>query len=603
MAELFTALDNIKEGENKNIEYNWSTRGIENKFVEFYFQLVRSVDAARPDKLKVKYRDLLTEIFLDSNLFNINLLVKMIANTRDIVSGKGEYNLSYFLISELYNFRTMTSNPEKIERICKELITSFVSLPQSHPYGSWKDLKYFLNYHIPKIDRSEQVIYQKRDALLFHIVNLINEQLKKDNNTENKTLLCKWIPREKSKKFGWITLILAIEYFSWNSATTIASENLAKRKRLMLYRKLLAENNIALGTPQINQCNKTWRNIDFEKNVTSITLKKQSKAFALLNKPRRSTLPNNLTAQLTDLDRIECRDNYKAFLENVKQGKATAKGARVSIADFVRDAISILNTGDNLDSDSNNLECDLLNAQWNDNAKLNKALTNCLVMVDTSYSMQDEFCRPLQNAIGLGIRIAEKSSFGKRVLSFSGSPTWINLDDCHTFVEMVQRIMSAQWGTNTNFRGALDKILQSAIALNVHPDTMKNMTLIILSDMQIDAAQDTNCNNTMFDTMEEAYREAGMRSLYKTPYELPHIIFWNLRNTDGFPNLVSTKNTSMMSGSNPSLINSFSDKGIGALKEMTPWSSFVDKLSQERYKYFDKIVNDIFCKRVTFPNH
>ena len=49
-------------------------------------------------------------------------------------------------------------------------------------------------------------------------------------------------------------------------------------------------------------------------------------------------------------------------------------------------------------------------------------------MVDTSGSMEDENCVPLYTAIGLGCCIAEKSKLGKRVLTFSNNPSWINLE-------------------------------------------------------------------------------------------------------------------------------------------------------------------------------
>ena len=37
-----------------------------------------------------------------------------------------------------------------------------------------------------------------------------------------------------------------------------------------------------------------------------------------------------------------------------------------------------------------------------------------------------------------------------------------------------------------------------------------------------------------------------LKTKFKKEYKVPHIIFWNLRTTDGFPNLTETKNTSMI---------------------------------------------------------
>ena len=63
----------------------------------------------------------------------------------------------------------------------------------------------------------------------------------------------------------------------------------AQRKCLTHFRQLVAKINKELNTPQINQCNGTWRDINFDKNVTSITLRKQGKAFQGINK--RGTRP------------------------------------------------------------------------------------------------------------------------------------------------------------------------------------------------------------------------------------------------------------------------------------------------------------------------
>ena len=54
-----------------------------------------------------------------------------------------------------------------------------------------------------------------------------------------------------------------------------------------------------------------------------------------------------------------------------------------------------------------------------------------IAMVDVSGSMDGD---PLHAAIALGIRVAEKSILGKRVLTFSALPTWVNLDGYDSFV-------------------------------------------------------------------------------------------------------------------------------------------------------------------------
>jgi len=606
MSALSLALDkqlqDIQLGENMNPEYCWSNK-MEELIIQFYFQLTRTSDIKN---LEDKYTILLTKIFNtgDIKIDYIKIIYKLIGHTRDIISGKGEYNLTYMLISNLYKFSQTTNCPEKYKLKIQTMATSSIeSLIRTeineHPYGSWKDMKYFCNYHISEEYRFEYKLKELNDPLFNKVIDLIIGQLQCDEHAPVKTLVARWIPREKSDKFGWITQILATRYYSeWtqntnpNHSLTDNQKTASRRKCLTHFRQLVSKINKTLNTPQINQCNGTWAKIDFDKDVTSITLRKQSNAFdgVYKRKDMRSKVINNA-------DRLKCRENYHTYVENCKTGKSVAKGKRVSIIDFVKDAINT-NTSD-VDK-IYTIDKDVINAQWKDNSTQNNNLERCIPMVDTSASMETDNNVPLYSAIGLGIRIAEKSKFGKRVLTFSSSPSWINLDDCLDFTSMVNKVRQAPWGSNTNFRAALDLILNTAIQNNINPIDMNNTTLIILSDMQIDCAEGHSFNSqqknqeTMFKMMKQKYHDAGMRTIYNQPYELPHIVFWNLRATTGFPSLCTEKNTSMMSGNNPGLLNAFSNKGVAALKEVTPWNSLIEQLSNKRYNYLDKIVDNLW---------
>ena len=243
----------------------------------------------------------------------------------------------------------------------------FVKREDEMPYGSWKDLKYFLNYHIPVNKRHELTIEFSPiyNGLISNIIGIIISQLKEDNNTKQKTLLAKWIPREKSKKFGWITGLLAMEYYKeWMvNLNSVHQKTLAKRKCLTHFRQLISKMNKELKTTQIYQCGNNWKEINFDKNVTSITLRKQSKAFA----------GNSKNNKRMNEDRKLCRDNYLKYIENIRCGNSIAKGERVSLVDFVRDGFRLL------DFDQDNLiEREILNAQWKDNSKQNSKLEDCL---------------------------------------------------------------------------------------------------------------------------------------------------------------------------------------------------------------------------------
>ena len=599
MAALTSALDHMQIGENGSLEIGWSNN-VQELLTQFQFQLVRNKSTL--DDLKKAYENIFVKIFVvptrDGEVVNmeyVKVFYKVIGYTRDIISGKGEYNLAYMLVSELFKFGEKYKNyvnKDKIQDMACKALVGFVKLDEMHPYGSWKDLKYFSNYYVPGNSSTRYMPELKNDKLIGTVLKVICKQLKEDETSSNKSLAAKWIPREKSQKFGWLTPYIAREYYSewFNKNMTEGQYKSASRKALTHFRQLISKINKELNTPQINQCNGNWSSINFDKHVTSITMRKQSKAFNLTDKngrSRRNMMYND--------DRLTCKNNYETYLAECRKGKKVVKGSRISVADFVKDALELSNPYFNTNNTS---EADLLNMQWDENSKLNSSLSNMIAMVDTSGSMECDSGLPLHSAIGLGIRIAEKSKLGKRIITFNAKPEWVNLEGLK-FTEMVSKIKQAGWGMNTNFDAAFDMILNTAITNNISPYEMQNFVLLICSDMQIDQAQSNN-SGVMYDRMRNKYAEAGLQSKYQTPYTLPHIVFWNLRSTSGFPSLSTTENTSMLSGNSPVLLNNFSDKGPAILKDMTPWKMLETQLSNVRYKYLENVVDDIWRNKIEY---
>ena len=402
----------------------------------------------------------------------------------------------------------------------------------------------------------------------------------KNNDTSKISLLAKWLPREKSSKFGWIAKYIAIEYYKdwiYDKQEDKEKYNKSVRKALTYYRKNIAELNKKIETVQIKQCEKNWKDINFEKNVTSITLSKQKNAFNYTDKK------GNIKG--FDKDRLKCKDNYNKYINDCMSGKKVIKSERCSLVDIVKEA-----TIHTFELKNNNVLADTLNLQWETHGKQLKNLGNMIAMVDTSGSMNSD--NALYAAIGLGCRIAEKSKLGKRVLTFSKSPEWINLENVNTLTDMVKIVKKSNWGMNTDFTKAMDLILQACIKDNISPEEVSNLVLVILSDMQIDQA--ISCNKeTMFELIERKFHEGGMKTSHKTPYKPPHILFWNLRSTKGFPSLSTTNNTSMLSGFSPILLNSFCDKGIDSLLKYNPSSILEEQLNNKRYILVEDVLNNI----------
>ena len=574
MTEIISALDNYTPtqfGENGHVEYGWSN-SVKEKIVQFDFQVTRTNEVGVA-KLKVILTDLLTSLKYSVKSSSISerqlakgylsVLYRIIGKTRDIIDGKGECLLTYMMIHTWHSFF-----PQLATFALKCLVD--LGATSIHQYGSWKDIKYFCEYCK---SQGEDVSH----PLIQYAVQLLNEQLKLDSLSEDKSisLTAKWVPREKSS-FCWLYETLACDYFSeiLETANTLERQRKAVLKCKTQYRKLLSTLNKKLDTTQIKQCGKVWSEIDFAK-VTSVTNAKQKKAFLNKKKDGSDRFPD-------DKDRVSCAENFKARIQKAVAGEVEMKGKRVSMANFTEQALELVSRHDQT-------EIDLLNSQWRDNSSQTGALGNMVAMVDVSGSMEGD---PMNVAIALGIRIAEKSALGKRVMTFSSTPSWVNLEPYPDFVSMVGVVKRADWGMNTNFEAALNMILNAIIENKMPPEAVQDMILVILSDMQMDEGD--NCNKkSLYTTMESAYAAAGLR-VHGVPYKPPHILFWNLRSTSGFPSLSSQTNCSMMSGFSPALLNFFCEKGMDALDSCTPWSVLEQTLENERFKTLgDKLEQEI----------
>ena len=591
-----------KRGENDHVEYTWSN-DLSEKIVQFYFQLVRTKDMT---SLENQLSTMLGIIKgnEDKYLNELCMLYKIMGNTRDIEEGKGEYSLSFMQIYVWYQF---------YPTLAKDMIIYFVSNytvgeKMVKPMGSWKDLKYLCNYIAGRDDLLKDSVLSPGDQDgdfetpmnhdLFKFIiclykNVINHewdiyQTSRQLDTQsaeykefvnNKfTLACKWVPREKSKKFGWINKYIAYEIFGdkfLNTSKTESSMTRARLKCIINLRKRLSAINKAIDTAQIKMCSREWRNLNFNR-VTSLTLRKNKLAIQNVNK--------NKQQRSNDIDRISCAVKYKSHLEaSVTDSTKKIHGKKCNVYELVKDALTSVTE----------ISKQTVNQQWVSNSENNNGLGNIIAVVDTSSSMECDDCIPLYNAIGMGIRITEKASetFRDRFITFNDRPQWVQLNPKSTFCEKVQHVRRAPWGGSTNFELTMKLILDICLENDLPPNAIEDLVLAIFSDMQMNSAMQGS-NDTVMENIKRKFSEAGLRSKYRTPFKVPHILFWNLRKTDGFPTLSTEQNVTMLSGYNPVLLNVFCEKGFDELKNVTPLAMLKNLLDKERYTVFDNQVTN-----------
>jgi len=679
-ATLISALDNMHKsssassslpplsrryGENNHIEYKAvdlsnaniaSPSALQEKIMQFYFQIVRISDAHMIQGVAKDTRNILSDIMGGISKYNHRndgcdeyktyidmgvIMFKILAHTRDIVSGKGEYMLFYVMLVEWakvdYQF---------FDFMIRSLVYDIVDVDTTdttdacrqpmHPLGSWKDMKYFLTYMkeelVDSVQPQSRVFRDYKDIqqqcdlyskCVNTIVILINQQLCIDYEIYSESrpvsisLVAKWIPREKSKKFGWLYYYLTMNYFQHEipSDQMHPSYERAVNRAFMNYRKMISALNKQLDTTQVKMCNKTWSEIDFN-NVTSVTIHKQSKSF--LNVKQNGKTPR----YPHDADREGCKYNYEEYLCHVKEGKRRLKGTRVSVVDFVKSALAnkhLLVSASKQEtpdaSASSSPIIDAIDEQWKDSygaassASSSCSLGNMIAMCDVSGSMDSENSNPLCAAIGLSIRVAEKSALGPRIMTFSERPQWIQLGipgESDTFVKQVVKVRGSNWGMTTNFYYALDLIRQVIEDTKMPRDVVEKLTLVIFSDMQMcDASpeiKNIDKKNTLFENIKEMFAKMGERMYgnaeaeLQSPLKPPHIILWNLRKTTGFPSLSTDENVSMMSGFSSALLNVFCHKGVAGLKQYTPWTTLNETLNNKRYSIFENAFKTIVRK-------
>ena len=577
MASLVSGLDNISKknnmniGENAHAQHSWTHANFEHDLVQLYFQLVRipKYDHTKMKSVTSKYLTLVDNAVENNNERQINYCMSLLFQTRDVCGGKGEYALFYNLLKVWEPYFLNPAIKSKFTRAL-DLCFNTNDTEFDKPYGSWKDVKYILE-HWRQVEECATCYMQlnwHKFPLLKYIIQKTVKSFILDQNSENPSLLARWLPREKSA-FGWQAAIFAEGlYIHSNNLSNVSLTLTSSQKRGIMrnYRKVLGDLNRKLGTIQINQAGKDWKSIDFAKQGTSLTLQRQKKAFLCDGKNKNAS---------SEPDRISCRSNYLDYIRDCAAGKKQMKSKRLSLGEMVKDAWMHWN--------DDCVEATAVNVAWKHHDDISAKFSDCVALLDTSASMTWENC-PLYDATGIALKIAESSTLGKRVMTFASQPAWVNLENCDNLCSMVDTLKQNFSGTSTNIYAALNLIAAACVEQNLDPTVVENINLVILSDMQINQA-DPNWNS-LDSNIVTLFKESGLKTTHGKPYSPPTIIYWNMRNTDGFPCSTVRENVIMVSGYSIDVLKSVFVNGPEALKTMKPWDALSATLEANRYSWF-----------------
>lgn len=314
----------------------------------------------------------------------------------------------------------------------------------------------------------------ERDMLIF-----ITEQLKLDVMCETPSLLAKWLPSinasYKARKMAQ-RIQMHLGWTNKQYRKTLA----ILRARINVLERLMSENR--------------WDEIEFDKIPSKAGFKYRN-AFA-----RRDIIKEKYTKFIKD--------------ENTKVNAGT-----LYPYECVAEALECYEAPGNVNRAS-------INKYWeNLNNYFNEAAFDGMAVVDVSGSMYGYgAAAPINVAISLGLYCADKANgpFANHFITFSRVPKLVQVKGID-FVDKVHNMSNAEWGMNTNLEAVFNLLLQTALRNELkQEDLPKN--LIIISDMQIDAATRSYGNNTATETMMESMRRVWAAH----GYTIPKLVYWNV---------------------------------------------------------------------------
>ena len=357
-------------------------------------------------------------------------------------------------------------------------------------------------------------------------LNFIKSQLEKDINSDNPSLLAKWLP------------------------SINASNNLTRQ-----HAKIISE---FLGM-DYKKYRQTLSNLRKKIKIIENNLREKDYTFDYSQQPSNAMLKYRKAFIRNDNER------YKKFLNNVLTGKAKLHTGTLAPYQIILPLFSMFR--DKLSDD----EIKSLDVTWNAQEDFTHG-ENAIAVVDGSGSMYrlDGIISPIAVAVSLGIYFAERNSgaFKDHFITFSENPRLIHIKGENIF-EKVQYCKTFNDIANTDIQKVFELILNAAVKNNL-PQEELPASIYIISDMEFDDCAE-NSGLTNFEYAKKIFAQHG--------YKLPHVVFWNVdsRKTQQ-PVTMNEQGVTLVSGTSPKI---FSMLKAGIL---TPKEFMLMTLNSPRYE-------------------
>ncbi len=446
-----------------------------------------------------KHDQAVVQLFSKAFAENPLLAMKTLFYLRDITQGQGERRFFKLSLKHL-----AVHNP-------LALYKNLHLIPQ---FGRWDDMWVLLETDL------------KND-----VMRLVSKQLLKDKESENPSLLAKWMPSENAsshvtKRYAKIMR----EYFG------------VKPKQ---YRKLLSALRAKINLVETKLTEKRYENIDYSKL------------------PSKAGMIYRAAFYRNDEER------YKAFLDSLSKGEVKVNAGTLYPNDIVGRVFDggyvSLWGGVNRNIPSQDVK--LFEGMWQNLPDfIGENSENSLVMADVSGSMSGT---PMNVSVGLAMYIAERNKgiYKDHFLTFTDEPSMVQIQGSN-IVEKVRNI-TARVGYSTNIQKALQALLDVAVKNKLSNDEVVKK-LYIISDMQFDDYSIGGTSVHIFEEMKERFESHG--------YDFPNIVFWNVNAYGNTPMTMNDQGVQLVSGYSPSIMAQLLNSD-----GKTPYDFMLDVIDSDRY--------------------
>lgn len=251
-----------------------------------------------------------------------------------------------------------------------------------------------------------------------------------------------------------------------------------------------------------------------------------------------SKIPSLAAARYQRLFNRKDSERYSAYKEALVKNEA---GVKVNAgAVYPYDVIKSARRGDDV----------VATAQWKALPDyMNGDNGSILCVVDVSGSMTVRVAgetSAMDIAVSLGLYTSERSRgiFRNKMITFSETPSFIEVSDSMSLRKKVAHVESSPWGMSTNLQSVFDLVLALAKRDNLSEEDLPSRILIV-SDMEFN---DCIRGVTNFEAIKAKYKAAG--------YKMPQLVFWNVTSQQrgNVPVTVNDKGVALVSGFSPAVL-------------------------------------------------